>query len=204
MRARRAARGAAAGAAIGIGGTLVLALNLAGTAVALAFPAALVYWFYGKNAGMTFWETFAWVEFVGGLIGAAVMLLSAPAQDSPLGAVALSLVFVGISLGIAFGFGILGGSDSPRAAAASAPASASQPNYASDYSLSDLTGMTARCVEGGDSQQFCGCATTELTNRFSRAELLQVSSAARFDDLPDVLAKRASQAVKKIEGACRP
>ena len=192
----------ARGFALGVGSIFAHAISLAGAAIALVIPAVLVYWLYGNHAGMTFWETFAWVEFVGGLIGATVMLLSALGGEEPLAAVLMGFVYVGISLGIAFGFGILGGNSGQHSTSQPAPVAAIQASHTSDYSQTDLSGMRSRCVAGGKSEAFCECITNELTSRLSPAELSQVSGAARFSDLPGTLATRAQEATARIDRYC--
>lgn len=100
------------GTALGVlVGAVVGVLN---AVVLLFLPAAVAYWLWGQDAGLTWWETFAWVEFIGAMVGAAfVLLVAVPmqwAEDGIAGAVAVAayaLLGAAVGLGIALGFGII-------------------------------------------------------------------------------------------------
>jgi hypothetical protein len=75
-------------------------------------------------------------------------------------------------------------------------------DHRGDYTANQHASMQANCEGKGSSTSFCLCAMDELTRRFPLAELQQISSVTRFDQLPGDLGQRASAATSAISQDC--
>jgi hypothetical protein len=81
-------------------------------------------------------------------------------------------------------------------------------DHSSEYPQALVSEMVDACVASGESRAFCGCAYDEITRRLSPTEFERLAialqgGAQRFEELPEDLRRKVSDATVAAEADCR-